>query len=43
MTAVRFFAGVNKFVAVKLGRRGELLAAVDALVAPVVDSSGSND
>ena len=43
VTAVRFFAGVNKFVTVKFGRRGELLAAVDALVATVVDCAGSHD
>ena len=35
----RLFPGVDKFVTVQLRRGGELLAAVDALVAPVVDGA----
>ena len=39
VTDVRFFAGVDQFVAVKLGRCWELFTAVDTFVASVIDDS----
>lgn len=42
VTRVRLLTGVNQLVAIQLGRGGELLSAVDALVTTVVERASGN-